>query len=225
MKRLLVLTSIFLGLIALQFQAHAQNPQLSISAVGFPDTAHVNQTYDFSFIITNVSPANTFTGSVQILFSTQDSSGSFGANQAGNLAPFDTFAVHVDSFHFDPSLQPQFRTGDNVVVVWPSIGGNPNGDSIILHLFIPDPAGIDDNQRSEINPAIHISKVGEDQLGISVANQENAVDQVRIYNLAGQVILHEKNANVLNLAGISTGVYVIEVTSKGEKLYQKFFKN
>ncbi len=228
MKRFIVFALVLTGLFSLPLSSSAQTPQLSLSAVGFPDTAHVNQSYDFSFILTNVSPANTFSGAVHILYTTDTLTGdtaSFGVNQTGGLAPFDTFAIHITNFSFDPNNQPQFSTGDNVVVVWPAIGGdNLGGDSIILHVFIPDPAGVDDKSKVSENP-IRITKPGKNLLGVSITSQENIVEQVRIYSLSGQLLLDEKGQEVLNLSGIPTGVYIIEVSSNGEKLYQKFFKN
>lgn len=226
MKRLLGVILVLFGLFAVHYNANAQTPQMSISAVNFPDTAHVNQSYNFTFIITNVSPANTFSGSVDIYFSTTltGDTNSFGTNQIGGLAPFDTFTVQVNNYNFNPNNQPQFSTGDNVVVVWPSIAGEPAGDSLYLDLYIPDPAGINDKKSSFAND-LQLIRVSEDQLGISIANQQIAVDQVRIYNLAGQEVLVEKNPEILNMSGIPTGIYIIEVDVDDTRVFQKFYKN
>lgn len=228
MKRIIVSMLLLLGLFALPSELMAQNPHLSVSVVGFPDTAHVNQQYNFSFIITNNSPSNSYSGEVYIAYTTDNSSPGdsafFGVNQTGNLAPFDTFTIPVNNFTFNPNVQPQFRTGDNVVVVWPKYGG-VSGDSIYINLFIPDPAGIDDKTWALNSNSIRISELGEDMLGITLISQETIIEQVRIYNLSGQLLLDKKQSSVLNLAGIPTGIYIIEVNSNGEKFYQKFFKN
>lgn len=216
MKKFLILAFILFGVKAFAQPAS----QLSLSAINFPDTAQVNQAYDFKFIITNIDSSN-FTGSVSVKFKVDTVVSTFGSNQTSGLVTFDTLSVDIFNYTFDPNAQ--FRMGDNVVVVWPSISNEPAGDSLILHVFIPDPNGIDENKHSTAlklypNPVKNL-------LTISISDIDKTVEQVRIYTLTGQMIHQEnKHSKTIDISHLPIGVYLLEVATENETYYQKLFK-
>lgn len=221
MKKLFLLLSIIFALAGVSYNAYAQPAsQLSLSVINFPDTAHVNQTYSFQFIVTNVD-SGSFNGAVTIKFKVDTFQNTFGVNQTGNLVPFDTFSVAVDNFTFDPNAQ--FRTGDNVVVVWPSVNNAVAGDSLFLNVFIPDPNSITENELGSNvlifpNPAKNVLTVGFN-------SPENAVEQVRIHTINGQLLINHVGTGPVDVSQLPRGVYLLEVVADKKRYYKKLFKD
>ena len=129
---------------------------------------------------------------------------------AGETVPA-IFSVNIN--------HPYFRPGPDVVVVWP-ICSQPVADSILIHLTIVAPNGINDITKADFTYAVVnntiMVKSGDPKLNFK---------QVRIYNDLGQKIseMVADLSGTIPLLPLSQGIYFCELTSgDGKRTTFKF---
>jgi hypothetical protein len=114
---------------------------------------------------------------------------------------------------------PYFRPGPDVVVVWP-ICNQPAADSIIIHLEILDPNGI--NEQNEI-PLTYA--VVNNTILLKTTDLKINFKQVRIYNDIGQRLSEIESDFITSvpIPALSKGIYFCELlTSDGRRTTIKF---
>lgn len=139
--------------------------------------------------------------------------------------PYSGDSISLGGYETVPAIfsiginQPYFRPGPDVVVVWP-ICTQQIVDSIIIHLNILDPSGINDNQEIPFSYAVVNSN-----LLIKTADSKINFKQVRIYNALGQQ-LQETDADFISdihLPALAQGIYYCQlVTADGRKAVIRF---
>lgn len=210
MKKLVSLLSVALLTAALSTNTQAQFlATLSIEQViGLPDTLNANGTYSFAFQVRNVG--NTlYSGSINFDFYVDSmvpgTTQSFGANQVGGFAPGDSAVVPVTYlFSINNST---FNIGDNVVVVWPrAINPNSAADSLTFHVFITNLNSVEEsNKAADLkifpNPA---------QDFISFTSEKNTIEEVKLYDMSGRLVLQSKEHLKIFTGHLTEGVYIAE---------------
>jgi len=210
MKKAIILFSAIAILTAFSNKAQAQfMGTFSIEQViGLPDTLNANGTYSFAFQVRNVG--NTlYSGSINFDFyvdsMTPGTSQSFGANQVGGFTPGDSAIVPV-SYTFSISNNT-FNIGDNVVVVWPrAINPNSAADSLTFHVYIANLNSVEEsNKTADLkifpNPA---------QDFISFTSEKNTIEEVKLYDMSGRLVLQSKEHLKIFTGHLTEGVYIAE---------------
>ena len=116
---------------------------------------------------------------------------------------------------------PYFRPGPDVVVVWP-ICSQPIADSILIHLTILDPSGINGLQEVPLTYSV----VNNTILLKSFDSKTN-FKQVRIYNDIGQMTseLNDDFISVIPLGSLPRGMYFCQLTTAdGRKTTIRFIE-
>jgi hypothetical protein len=129
----------------------------------------------------------------------------------GEVVPA-VFSVNVDAQYFMP--------GPDGIVIWP-ISNQNFVDSILLAIDVIDPNGIDDNtvegfKMFSYNGNLHVLN----------ANADNAVKQVRIYDLLGRTaITVTGDETTINLSSLPQGIYIAEaILSDNRRVVVKFLR-
>jgi hypothetical protein len=112
----------------------------------------------------------------------------------------------------------------------PTIGGEGewtynisfNGESHDHYFYLVSPTvGLEEEYYNEFaigpNPVIDFLKI----------RGEKRIDELRVYNMNGQLILQESNIQngLLDVRSLSKGLYAIEIMSSGERALQSFIKD
>lgn len=217
MKKALLLLSTILLLTVFSTKTQAQFiATLSIEdVVGLPDTLNANATYSFGFKVRNVG--NTlYSGSINFdfyvdTFNTPGTIQSFGANQVGGFAPGDSAVVPV-TYTFSISNNT-FNIGDNVVVVWPrAINSNSAIDSLTFHVYLSNINSVDESEKTSDlkifpNPA---------QDFVSFTSEKNKIEEVRLYDMSGRLVLQSKQHLKIFTGQLTQGVYIAEALFSDE---------
>ncbi len=140
----------------------------------------------------------------------------YSSNQI-SLYPHETvpaiFSIDIDPMYFTP--------GPDVVVVWP-ICTQPIADSVVIPIFIESPNGIkDDGER------LFTYIMAGNRIFIKSADAETNFEQVRIYNMVGQVVSEIKSSFITEvpLPALPKGIYVCEfISSDNRRQVIKFFR-
>ena len=145
----------------------------------------------------------------------------FNASVSGQLVsiqPHDSVPVSIKVV-----VTPDyFEVGPDILVVWPIAftGGNPN-NVIEQQIYIPDPSGINNIAIQDEQLSVYYA---EQNIYISARKANIYLNQVRVFNLAGEEIINrsETNLETIPFSNESAGIYFIEVRFNDEQ--RKVFK-
>ena len=176
--------------------------------VGLPDTLNANGQYSFGFLLRNVGNS-LYSGTINFDFYVDSmvpgTSQSFGVGQVGGFTPGDTSLIPV-TYTFSISNNT-FNIGDNVVVVWPrAINPNSAADSLTFHVYITNLNSVEESGKTSDlkifpNPA---------QDFVSFTSEKNTIEEVRMYDMSGRLVLQSKEHLKIFTGHLTEGVYIAE---------------
>lgn len=215
---------LFMGV--LSGNLNAQTNSLYISSMpAFPDlpqdSAYEGISYTFDLIIIN-NTSTTFNSVLSFNMRVDTSVTTFLTNPQTTMLPGDTLNLTVPLFDF---TQPQFKVGNNIVVVWPGVNGVAIPiDSFITNVFFVPLNSLPGNYLKEETfkiypvPARNILHINSPNL--------NTVEYVRIINLSGQpVCLFPTPGNgPIDISFLKPGIYFVEIISEFQSTRMKFVK-
>jgi hypothetical protein len=218
----LAITAVFA--FCLNVQNSTAQPHLRIDTLlNFPlvpgDTAIQGQVYNnIRIVVTNIGN-NHFFGDIHVYLYSQ----SVGASSYDTLrdGPFPYCYIPIgqtDTISANPNYQ--FRTihyaaGDNIIVVWP-YSSNTSFDTYSTHMYFSITTGI--NSPHEPTFSTYPNPVSK-FIRVNYAD-ENKVEQVRIYDLAGREVYSIREAVRtidLDAAGVLDGIYFLEIRETSGK--------
>ncbi len=205
------------------------NPQVQLIQLNMPlapfDTVYENQNYNISFTVQNQGSALMAGDTLFILAYNTDTT---VTQQLHVLA--DTFItvlqpsaiVQVTRLYQFSSLN--YKSGGNIVVVWPRLGNNPltTYDSITVDIyFVPVPATVaPENQ----NPVQGVIIYRQHSCMAFKTHEFFMPEQVRIFDMTGRIFYaSEKVAELFCIDGLHAGVYVIEWKNTDGRLQRQRF--
>jgi hypothetical protein len=150
-----------------------------------------------------------------------DSGSSFMVNGIQDtISAFGTTTFTVSNFMFDTTAGAGFKTGGNVVVVWPVCESGISvfvTDSFYLNVFIEGSMGIDEH--SIVNRKLEIFPIPADEkLFVKNPQPEKSIEYVRIIDILGMERYSSKTlSSCINTSFLKEGVYFIEVKNKNEQ--------
>lgn len=224
MKAFIKSSIFFFALALFVLRTNAQQVTMAVdSMTGFPDTALCcTQQYNFTIDVRNFSSVQ-FGGVLNIMYRTDqmnasDSGGVFNANGLfDTISAFGSTTITVSNFSFD-SLAG-FRTGGNVVVVWPVCSSGISvfvTDTFYASVFVENGQGINE-PKATINK-INIYPIPANEK-IFIQNQltEKSIEYVRIIDIIGTEVFNAKTLpSFINTSFLRDGVYFIEIKNKNE---------
>jgi len=205
----------FLLLVSLLFAVsvgRAQINELSVQSVDsqWPDTTSMWTPLSFNVLIKNLDSAFQYNDTIDLLIE---------VDSAGILYPADTIhlglqtinALDTASFNINHTIGSRYSPGNNVVVIWPINGSGTPGDSLVIDVFVRDPAVIEENDR-EIgfiafpNPVLNfvsVKSLWPFSKGMPYA----------VYGSSGKLILSGKvySEGRIDLSGLPAGLYFLEL--------------
>ncbi len=208
MKKLVSLLSValFTAVFSTKTQAQFAGTFSIDQVVGLPDTLNANGQYTFGFLLRNVGNS-LYSGTINFDFYVDSmvpgTSQSFGVGQVGGFTPGDTSLIPV-TYTFSNNT---FNIGDNVVVVWPrAINPNSAADSLTFHVYITNLNSVEESGKTSDlkifpNPA---------QDFVSFTSEKNRIEEVRMYDMSGRLVLQSKEHLKIFTGHLTEGVYIAE---------------
>lgn len=187
------------------------------SVLVYEDTVILNSTDLYVVQLRNAGPV-AYTGTLSVMYAV-DSAGtgtqlSLLDSSFVFLVGFDTGMVHLDSSLV--TIDQRFRSGINTVVIWPR-SSDPSfitKDSIRVAVFVSGVAGVHERALQTLswypNPA-------QQEILIVNRDDENRIEQVRIWTMDGRLLLTQRGGPRVNLANLASGAYLIEFLSANGK--------
>jgi len=195
------------------------------SLPGFPvlplDSAYEGQAYTFDIVLVNNTNTAINNASIEFNMKVDSISSIFFTSPAIGVQPGDTVSVPITGFNF---TQPQFKLGNNIVVVWPVVNGMVIPvDSIIVDVYFVPLSSVGNLDLAE--PAFRVYPVPAKNIIYFDAKQYQ-VEDVRIWTISGQQVLHElpRKSNAIDITLLAPGIYILELQFNGIRTRQKFIR-
>jgi len=230
MKIRFIFTALCLVLsLCYSLQSSAQGTAtLRVAAMpGFPDlpadSAYEGQTYVFDLFIVNNSSTNINGANVTFNMRVDSIITPFLLNPALSIPAGDSVTLTVTQYSFN---QPQFKMGNNIVVVWPVVSGLVVPiDSLITNVYFIPLSSLGSIDLTE--PAFKIYPVPAKETLHLKLNTELKVEYVRIYTMEGRIVYIRKNFtdDFIDISNLSNGVYVLETEIDGKLDRIRFVRN
>lgn len=194
------------------------NAQLSISPYTYTiysDTVAANSLDSADvWIVNNDSIA--FNDNLQLVLDVQDSAAAFFHNVDSlnlgllNIPSGDSVLMRVyQNFIVSPA---KYHYDINVIVIWPYALSTGNGDSLFFPVYITYPNGV-----NEIDISKHIKVYPNPTSDHVLVDSDMAIEEVRVYGSNGQLVLYEKQKQLINIETLPKGMYLFEVTLESGK--------
>ncbi len=215
MKKLVVFVCVLFGFVL------KSNAQLRVSPYTYniyADTATANTLDSADVWIINDS-AIVFADFLNIAVDVQDSVGILFHNVDSlnfgfmNIPAFDSVPLRIyQNFIIAPQ---KYHYDINVIVIWPYTISTGNGDSLFFPVYISIPNGI-----NEVDISKYIKAYPNPSEGNVFMDSQYDIEEVTVYNLSGQILLHQKNTKLINIEALPKGTYLFDVKMKNEKHYK-----
>lgn len=226
-KKFLFCTLLFIGLISQN--AYSQSMQLTIGQIdSFPslpnDTAFEGQFYNFTIAVYNLDNNQFTTSDTLKIYITNDSSQAT-VLIADTIYPvfqgLDTINIPVNNYQFS---SPFYKTGNNIVVVWPRVGNiiSTTNDSLFLDVYFEPLTSV--NMLSVQNEIFSVfPNPVSDKITINLEIGK-FIEYVRILNDLGQEIrLLKTVGKQVDVRFLTEGFYFIEIKERNGTITRKKF--
>ena len=188
----------------------------------FPDTVVIGNYYNFTIKVNNVGD-QTYTGPVHIQLKTDSMLQAVTAySDSVTISPNAGISFDINNYQID---HQNFRTGKNVVVIWPA-STVATFNVITKDVFALFPTGINENGKSQNENVIISPNPASNEISISYKLSKNNIEHVRIFDILGNEIYdHSGDIHTINIRDYDQGLYFIEFRFKdGDRLMKKFLK-
>lgn len=210
--------------ISLSCKVNAQ-ATLGIFSINFPTfTVTPGSNYPVEVIIQNTGSLP-YTGPVDINYHTDSIATKLLFSITTTLNPGDTLKYQTNTFQFNA---PDFHTGLNIVVVWPTGNGIATSDTAVTHVTLGFGAGINEKTNNDDHLILYPNPANN-KLFISF-DSKSKVEQVRVYDIMGrEFFVSDRNEipnDFINVSYYPCGVYYIEmILQNGTRIKKKFIKS
>jgi hypothetical protein len=221
MKKLFLLIAI--GIIA-NTKAQTTIGMSTITPPNLVDTVTAGSTHNYTVWVKNLG-TQAFSDTLTIYTAVLDSFGLnivnvYNSNSTINIAPADSAQFTMTEVY---NLSPTgYKTGIDVIVVWPVAQSAITSDSLTFTIFIIDATGINDIDLQNIlklypNPAV-------EKLTVDLPNNLT-INSIRLIDMQGKESVLVANGNCINVENIAKGNYILRVELSNKKyIIGKFIK-
>jgi hypothetical protein len=193
---------------------------------GFPiapqDTAYEGQQYTFTITLVNNS-GTVINAPIDVHLKVDSVDSILGTYQAPALGINDTASFTISGYNF---TQPQYKVGNNIVVVWPVVNGLALPiDTFFADVFFVPLSSLTDNNLN-YNKIALFPNPAQTFLQLKI-NSNDQVGYVRIYSTDGKLILSQIPfiGNPFDIRDLSKGTYIFEAELNGHIIRRKFIRN
>ncbi len=227
-KSFVLFTLLVTAALATPFQVKAQGTT-ALQILGMPgypalpqDTAYEGQVYTFNLLVYNGTNATVNT-TLEILLKVDSIETVINTNPQPVLPPGDTLTITVTGYGF---TQPQYKIGNNIVVVWPRVTGAPAllVDSFYTDVHFVPLSGMADDTGHESGIMVLPNPV-KDELGY-LTGDNGKPECVRIRTVTGSLVYEQKQPDKQKIPTgfLKPGVYFLELTFGGRNHVIRFVK-
>ena len=177
----------------------------------FPFAKNLGDSGSFHLSIQNFSNNTSFNGAITLV--TQVMGGALSIDTSNyipqtSIAPNDTVG-----YNFQENYSPnRFAVGIDVVVIWPKSVGATTHDSIMYVVQISDPSSVA-SILNENGISIYPNPFANTFI-IENRHPSNPIEQVRVFDLSGKLILSKTREEIIDLSSIPNDLYVVELFYK-----------
>jgi hypothetical protein len=204
----------------------AQNSLFIQSVDSFPsapaDTVYEGTAYSFSFVVNNGTNTQ-LTGNLDINFRVDSIQSVVGTLAQVNMSQGDTVMVFINSYNFPT---PQFKAGNNIVVVWPSVNSGTVGvfsDSVYLDVYYVPLNAVEDPEIKDLQLSLYPNPAAGEILLGEVPGYVSGY--VRIYDTRGRLVYDRFfDHRAILIPSLSKGLYILEFRSTRFTYRGKFIK-
>ncbi|MBK7183378.1 MAG: T9SS type A sorting domain-containing protein [Bacteroidetes bacterium] len=222
MKKLFLLIAI--GLIV-NTKAQTTLGMSTITPPNLVDTVNAGSTHTYTVWVKNLG-TQAFSDTLSIYTAVADSMfglnivNVYNSNSTINIAPADSAQFTMTEVY---NVSPTgYKTGIDVIVVWPVAQGAITADSLTFNIFIVDATGIKDIDLNNIlklypNPTA-------EKLTIDLPNNLT-INSIRLIDMQGKESVLVANGNCINVENIAKGNYILNIELSNKKqIIGKFIK-
>lgn len=222
MKKLFLLIAI--GIIA-NTKAQTTLGMSTITPPDLVDTVNAGSTHTYTVWVKNLG-TQAFSDTLSIYTAVVDSMfglnivNVYNSNSTINIAPNDSAQFTMTEVY---NVSPTgYKTGIDVIVVWPVAQGAITADSLIFNIFIVDATGIKDIDLQGLlklypNPA-------SDKINLDIPSNLNIL-KIRLIDIQGKESILKANENCINIEMIAAGSYILDIELSNKKhITGKFIK-
>ena len=217
MKKLLLY---FACCFALSFTAKAQLSVDSITTIQniLNDTVPLGSNLNFNVEV-NYSDTTPFTGTIYLMCGVDSSGGllsidTVGFTNVNNITSNDSVSIFLN----DTVLQQNgYRTGGNIVVVWPIADGLLTLDTFTTIIYVtPTSTSVNENKVLHNQFSIYPNPT-QNFITIKNSSPNNTVKHVRIYAINGTLLYQYSNNLKIDISRLTNGSYLLEIELENKK--------
>lgn len=193
---------------------------------GFPitpqDTAYEGQQYTFNVTLVNNS-GTIINAPIDVHLKVDSIDSILGTYQAPALGINDTATFTITGYNF---TQPQYKIGNNIVVVWPVVNGLVVPiDTLFSNVYFVPLSSLSDNDLY-YNKITLFPNPTQTYVQLNL-NKNDEVGYVRIYSIDGKLILNQTHymGQPLDIREIRKGTYIFEAEINKHVIRRKFIRN
>jgi hypothetical protein len=216
MKKIIYIPLFLLTLLSFTLKGQS-SLGIDSSNYNIPPSVSYNAVYTFSVNVKNYGP-QAFNGSFDLAY-VVDSSGTFSSPDTSN-SHFVFLNIPVNNEQPDTHsvvIDGKFKSGINTVVIWPKGGVNLiTHDTLKVKITVTGVLnGIANYTQS--NPIIFPNPV-RNRLFITNRSSDFIIEQVRIWDISGNMIYNEIFKGSIDVNKLTSGFYTLELTDKVGKV-------
>lgn len=221
------LLTVIISVLIMPFAGRSQGALgLKIIAMpGFPvipqDSVYEGQSYTFDILLVNNSGA-TLNTPIDINFRVDSISGVAFTVAQPVIGVNDTATFTITGYNFN---QPQFKLGNNIVVVWPVVNGlSIPVDTFYAEVYFIPLTSLDGNSLDKTLLGIYPVPSHSD-LYLKL-NSNDIVEYVRIYTMEGRLVAEQRylSDGNIDIRHLRKGTYILEALVNGKLSRARFLK-
>ena len=190
-----------------------------------PDTINLNDSYTHQITITNYS-STILNGNIYLIAGIDTNGILFSVDTVGsvfvpNFGLGDTVSIFYNETY---SLPNGYKTGDNIVVVWPVSDFGTTRDTLRKNVYINDPISV--NEIKVVDEQLFIyPNPFRDHFFIQNVSIKKDIKQVKIFDANGRLVYNEKYNKEIKMGTFNKGLYFLEIEFfDNSKKYNKLIK-
>ena len=205
--------------------------ELGVDSLGgglnvYPDTLTLNDNYTHQVTIQNYD-GNLFTGNIYLMAGIDTNGTLFNEDTVGTVfvSGFgfgDTVSIFYNKTY---SLPNGYKTGDNIVVVWPVSDFGTTRDTLRKNIHLTDPISV--NEIKVVDEQLFIyPNPFRDHFFIQNLSIKKDVKQIKLFDANGRLVYNEKYNKEIKMGTFNKGLYFLEIEFfDNSKKYKKLIKN
>lgn len=214
-RKYICLLSLSIVFLSVHFSGKAQTT-IGMSTVGplnYSDTVTAGAVDSFSVWVKNVS-ATVFNDTLTLISAVRDDVNPSVLNIVSTYNSFSPVLINTNDsisislvgvYTLDTN---NYRTGINVIVIWPVAQSAATADSLEFSVYILDDNGIDELDLKQFintfpNPSTDYITIEN--------NSKISIEEVRIYDISGCLLEIIKNSSVINTEKWTAGMYLVDI--------------